>query len=354
MMIALVRMNLDIEPNEMKYSVRLERGAASLSELSKKYPKIVILSHRGRPTGRNMKFSLKPVAEALSKKTKKKITFIDNKDLSAAGNLIKNGKPGIYMIENLRFLPGENSVSPSFSRSLAALGNVFVNDDFATSHRSSASTVGITSFIRSVPGPTLKAEIAALKKAIRRPKRPFVLVVGGAKMADKLCVIETLLPVCDEVLLGGGVGNTVMKASGIDIGSSIFDKDLIDEARRLAGDKKVTFPGDCRVKGDNILDIGPNTANLYSEIIKGAGTVIWAGPLGNFEKAAFAKGSETVAKAIAASRAFTLVGGGETTSIVLGLGLGKKIGFLSTGGGAMLDFLAGKKLPALEALKIKY
>jgi phosphoglycerate kinase len=353
-MIAIVRMNLDIDPKEIKYSIRLKRGAASLIELGKKYQKIVILSHRGRPSGRDAKLSLKPVAEALSKQSKKKIVFIDNKDLSKAKDIILSGRKGVYMIENLRFLPGEKSMSPVLARSLAALGEVFINDDFATSHRASASTVGITSFIKSIPGPTLKAEIDALKKAIKRPKHPFVLVVGGAKMSDKLCVIEALLPICDKVLLGGGVGNTVMKASGLDIGISIFDKDLIDEARRLARDDKVVFPADCRVKNDNILDIGPNTSALYSDIIKKAGTVIWAGPLGNFEKKTFAKGSEDIAKSIAQSRAFTLVGGGETTSIIMGLGLEKKISFLSTGGGAMLDFLAGKKMPALEALKIKY
>jgi len=354
MMIALVRMNLDVSKKEIDGSLRIKRAAESIAVLGKKYPKIVILSHRGRPEGRDMKLSLKPVCEALSKVSKKKIIFLDNKDLAKAKALISEGKPGIYMIENLRFLPGERSLSPKLSKELASMGGIFVNDDFATAHRSSASTVGITSFIRSVAGPTLKSELAALNKVAKKPKKPLVLVVGGAKMSDKLCVIETLLPLCDKVLLGGGVANTVMKASGIDIGDSIFEASLSEEAKRLVSDKKVIFPVDCRVQGKVILDIGPNTASLYSDIIKKAGTVIWAGPMGNIEKKAFAKGSETIAKALASSRGFTLVGGGETVSVISELKIGKKIDFLSTGGGAMLDLLAGKKLPALQALKMKY
>lgn len=354
MMIALVRMNLDVSRKEIDGSLRIKRAAESIAVLGKKYQKIVILSHRGRPEGRDMKLSLKPICEALSKLSKKKVVFLDNKDLAKAKSLIDEGKPGVYMLENLRFLPGEKSLSPKLSKELASMGGIFINDDFATSHRSSASTVGITSFLRSIPGPNLKSEIVALTKAVKNPKKPFVLVVGGAKMADKLGVIEALLPVCDKVLLGGGVGNTVMKASGIDIGDSIFEESLMEESKRLASRKKVVFPVDCRVKNRSILDIGPNTADFYADIIKSAKTVIWAGPLGNFEKKEFAKGSEVIAKALASCKGFTLIGGGETTHIVSSLKLEKKMSFLSTGGSAMLDFLAGKKLPALQALKIKY
>lgn len=347
-------MNLDIEPSEIASSLRLRRAASSLAILRKRYGKILILSHRGRPKGRDGKLSLRPISEALSKAIRKKIIFLDNSDLCFAREAFFEGEPGVYMLENLRFLSGENDNDPVLAKKLASLGEVFVNDDFATAHRAAASNVGITSFIRSLPGPTLKDEVAALKKAVKRPARPFVLVVGGVKMSDKLPVIDKLLPAVDRVLLGGGVGNTFIKASGSNVGKSVYEKNLIKEASRLSLDDKVVFPIDCRMKAGSILDIGPNTAALYASVIKEAGTVIWAGPLGCFETKGFSGGSEVVAKACATTKAYTLIGGGETTSIVIGMKLDKKIGFMSTGGGAMLDFLAGKKLPALDVLKISY
>lgn len=353
-MTAIVRINLDVSEKEAKDSIRLKQAAESIGEIQKKYSKIVLLSHRGRPKGRDEKLSLKPIGVVLSKIAKKKIKFVDNDNLEKAREIIGKGGNGIYLLENMRFLEGEDKNDPALSRTLAGFGNIFINDDFATAHRSSASVTGITAFLKSIPGPIVKAEVTALKKAIKNPKHPFVLIIGGAKIADKMGVIENLIHKSDIILLGGGAGNTAMKASGTDIGKSIFDKSLLEKTQKLIQDKKVIYPVDFRVNGKSILDIGPNTERLYVESIRKAKTIIWAGPLGNFENKRFAKGSETIAKAIAASRAFTVAGGGETTALIMSLKLGKKISFLSTGGSAMLEFLAGKKLPALEALKLKY
>ncbi|MDD5098738.1 MAG: phosphoglycerate kinase [Candidatus Colwellbacteria bacterium] len=352
-MTAIVRVNLDVSDKEIAKSIRIIRAVDSLKTLQKKYSKIVILSHRGRPKGINQKLSLRPVGTALSKRLKKKVIFIDNHDLNKARSIIEKGDKGVYLLENVRFLEGEEKNESSLSKSLAGLGDIFINDDFATAHRQSSSVAGITSFIKSIPGPIMKAEVAALTKVMRNPKRPLVLIIGGAKVSDKMAVVKNLLPKCDSVLLGGGAGNTAMMASGIDIGDSLFDEAFLKEAGRLIKNKKVVYPVDFRVMGKNILDIGPNTERLYVDLIKKAGTIVWAGPLGNFEKKEFSRGSVAIAKAIASSRAFSVAGGGETTSLITGLGLEKKISFLSTGGSAMLDFLAGKKLPALKALGIK-
>lgn len=310
------------------------------------------MSHRGRPEGRDMDFSLKPFANLFEKKLKKKVIFLDNKDLSNAAQKIKQSKPGsIFLLENTRFLKGEKENDWKLAKALANMGDVFVNDDFATAHRKNASNVGITKHLPSKMGPIFKREVLNLGKAINKPKRPFILILGGAKMADKMGVIKNLLPRVDKVLLGGGVANTFLKASGTDIGESIYEPEMINIAKNLSKNKKVVIPVDYSKDGSRILDIGPKTIKEYSDIIQKSKTVIWGGPMGYYEDKRFAKGSYAVAKAIAKSRGLSVVGGGETSAIVTALKLNNKIDLVSTGGGAMLDFLSGKSMPAIDALR---
>ncbi len=348
----ILRLNLDLEVSEIKNSLRLTRAIQSVKENLKKYDKVVILSHRGRPDGFDKELSLEPVCIALGKSLRKNIPLLDCRELSLAEAAIEEGKKGsVFMIENLRFLEGESSCSVSLSEELAALGDVFINDDFATAHRKAASNVGIVKYMKkSMMGSVLKEELRSLDKVMRAKKGDIVLIVGGAKIADKVSMIANLLPKCSAVLLGGGAGNTAMKAMGYDIGSSISDDKMIPVVKKLIKSGKVSYPCDFRMRRGAILDIGPNTARGYGEIIKGASIVVWAGPMGKFEEEAYSRGSIAIAKAIAASKSYSVIGGGETGAVVTKAGVANKINFLSTGGSAMLEYLSGYKLPAVEAI----
>jgi len=349
---AVVRLNLDIDAGEVSSSLRLKRAAESLKNLSPKFGRIVILSHRGRPDGKDKSLSLKPIINELSQKSHRKIAFLDGDPECHLEKIL--AKKGIFALENTRFLPGENKNSASLARTFASFGDVFINDDFATAHRTQASNVGIADYLTSLEGPIMRMELNALKKVMTHPSRPFTLIVGGGKMSSKLPVIKNLLPRADHVLLGGGVGNTALKAAGYNVGKSIVENSLVSETKKLIANQKVVYPADFRISGKCILDIGPHTASAFADIISSSKTVVWAGPVGMFEKKAFSRGTEAVARAIAKSGCFSVAGGGETTSAILSYGLENKFSFLSTGGGAMLEFLSGKKLPALEALRIKY
>ncbi|MFA5052526.1 MAG: phosphoglycerate kinase [Parcubacteria group bacterium] len=349
---AVVRLNLDIDAHDVSSSLRMKRAVESVKNLSPKFGRIVILSHRGRPNGVDGSLSLKPIIKELSEKSRRRISFLEGSPEKHLERVLV--KKGIFALENTRFFSGEMKNSSALARTFASFGDVFINDDFATAHRTQASNVGITEFLTSLEGPIMKTELVALKKIMAHPAHPFTLIVGGGKMKSKLPVIKNLLAKADYVLLGGGVGNTALKAAGYDVMNSLFEKSLIPEAKKLIKNPKVLYPFDFRTSKKNILDIGPNTAKKFAEIVRSSKTVVWAGPLGMFERKAFSHGTETVAEAIAKTDCFSVVGGGETTSAIISFGLERKFSFLSTGGGAMLEFLAGKKLPALEALGIKY
>ncbi|MCK9187023.1 MAG: phosphoglycerate kinase [Candidatus Colwellbacteria bacterium] len=349
---AVVRLNLDIDPKEFDSSLRLKKAAASLRDLYPKFERIVILGHRGRPKKFDKKLSLKPIVKELSDKARRKIVFLDGSLNDCLKQVLE--KKGIFALENTRFFPGEYKNSSALARNYASFGDIFINDDFATAHRSHASTAGIASFLTSLQGPIIKSELEALKKITNKPLKPMTFIVGGIKMSTKMPAIKNLLPKSDYVLLGGGVGNTMLKAQGEDIMNSIYEKGLLSEAKKLAKNSKVKYPEDYRVSKRQILDIGKKTAESYAEIISKSKTVVWAGPVGMFERKAYIKGTETIANAIAEANCFSVAGGGETTSAIISLGLERKFSFLSTGGGAMLEYLAGKKLPALEALRITY
>ena len=346
---AILRVNLDVTDREIKSSLRIKTAAKSITSLKGKYERVIILGNRGRPKGYEKPLSMKKIAEALAEVSGVKIVFVPSTEKEKIKEAVS--EKGIYLLENMRFFEGEAENAPQFAKFLASLGDIFVNDDFATAHRKSASNVGITKYLPSVAGELLKAEIKNLSKLMKATKHPYVVVIGGAKVSDKLGVIKKLLPLADKILLGGGPGNAALTAQGIDVKDSI-GREEADLLKTLIKSKKILAPIDFRVQGDRILDIGPNTEELFIEEIRKAKTVLWAGPMGLFEKAKFAKGSRIIAEAIAESNAFSVVGGGETTDIIQKIGLANKFSFVSTGGGAMLDFLSGKKLPALQALKI--
>lgn len=354
----LLSANLDIEEKRPEKSLRFKKAISTIKALNKKKAKVVILSHLGRPKGSDIKFSLKRFQKPLEKSLRKKVIFLSGQDFESDALVIQAAKPGaVFLLENLRFNKGETTNDTSFARALSSLGDKYVNDDFATAHRNNASNVGVTKLIQSEAGPTLSAEIKNLSLVLKSPKRPFVLIIGGAKMSDKIAVIKNLLPKADYVLLGGGAANTFLKAKGQEIGKSIFEPHVMSVAKELLKNKKILIPSDSLRNGDKISDIGPETARRFASIIAEAKTVIWGGPMGLFEDKRYQSGTKSVWKAILANRkASVVVGGGETVAsmkLVQKEPKTPKNIFLSTGGGAMLDYLAGDNLPALKALKIQ-
>jgi phosphoglycerate kinase len=351
----LVRINLDIKEKNVKDALRFRIAADAIQKLSTKNNKIVLLSHKGRPKGREKSLSLKPMAALLSKAVGKKVTFLGN--LEEARKKVEKAQGGsVFLLENLRFFPGELKDNRKFAQELAVLGEVYINNDFATSHHPAASLTQITKFIPSTYGNILRNEIKELSRAEKSQRHPFVLVIGGAKVKDKAGVIKRFMGRADYILLGGGAANTFLKARGVDIKKSLYEPDMVKKIKRLAKSRKIMTPVDYVSENGRILDIGPETAKEYRRIIKDARTIIWAGPMGMFEKKKFASGNTAVAKAILSNKkAQTVIGGMETLSSLPIKVIKQKKGkiFFSTGGGAMLYFLAGKKLPAIEAIERK-
>ncbi len=337
---------------------RMKAVLPTIHFLLKHSNKIIILSHRGRPDGFDKKLSLKKDAGTLAKLLGRKVVFVHNLDLYKIKNAVGNSKKGsIFVLENLRFFKGEAENDKKFAEKLASLGDFYVNDAFAVSHRKNASIVAIVEFLPSFAGLELEKEIKFLSRAMLKPKRPLVIVLGGAKAHDKLGVLKYFKNKADCFLIGGASANTLLFIKGMDIRSSLMSKDKKDikGLRRVLDYKNLIIPSDVKFQGEAILDIGDKTAALFSEKIKNAKTIIWSGPIGAFEEKGFSGGTFAVAKAISENKkAFSVVGGGETVSFLEKRGLNganKNFSFVSTGGGAMLDFLAGKKLPGIEALK---
>lgn len=332
---------------------------------------IVIVSHRGRPSGGSLTkgvptgFSadlhLKRDAAKLAARITRPVRFIDHFRWDEIRATVRGAPRGsIFLLDNLRFLPGEATNDRGLARSLASLADFYVNDAFAVSHRANASVVAITEFLPSYAGLELAREIGALGKVMTRPAHPLVLVLGGAKASDKLGVIARFRRRADRVLLGGGSANSVLALRGVDVRRSLRESDpaVLRVLRPLARDPKVLAPEDLvwgsGARKDTALDIGPKTSRRFGAEIARARTIIWSGPLGMIEKDAYAKGSIAVAHAIGRNRkAFSLTGGGETVMFLKQHRLDKAFSFISTGGGAMLDFLAGEKLPGIEALSRK-
>jgi len=339
--------------------------------------KVILASHLGRPKGKkDPKFSLAPVAKRLSELLGKKVVFATDCIGQEVEKLIDGLKEGeVVLLENLRFHPEEEKNEEAFSKALASLCDVYVNDAFGTAHRAHASTEGITRFVKTVAaGFLMMKEVEGLERALVNPQKPYVAILGGAKVSDKIGVIQNLMEKVTTLLIGGGMAYTFLKAEGFQVGKSLVEEDQIDFSRNLLeGAKgKITFllPSDHVaaermdiqakrevVKNDKIpsgwtcLDIGPATVKAFSKEIGAAKTIVWNGPMGVFELKPFSQGTFAIAKAIADSSAFSIVGGGDSVAAVNQAGVADRISHISTGGGASLEFLEGKKLPGIEALR---
>ena len=355
----VVRLDLNVAPEELHSSVRVDRSLPTLRLLRDAGCRVVILSHRGRPDARQQRAkkaaassSLEPLAAVLAGRLKTKIVFDASFDLRAVPVRARALPPGgLMLLENIRLWPEEEKNDTTFAKKLAAIGDLYVNDAFAVSHRAQASVDAVTRYVPACVGLELEKEIRALDAAMRKPKRPLVLVLGGVKISDKVGVLKNFWRRADAVLVGGGVANTFFAAQGKPIGSSVFEKDAEKIIAPFMGSKKIRLPSDTVVGGGAIFDIGAHTAQEYARRIKNAGTVVWNGPMGYIEKKQYQAGTLAVARSCARSKAFCVVGGGETTSFFLSHTISAKNVFLSTGGGAMLEYLAGQKLPGIEALK---
>jgi phosphoglycerate kinase len=340
--------------------------------------KVIIGSHLGRPKGKRVEeFSLKPVVNILSGLLHKNVVFVDDCVGEKATQAVSNMKAGdVVLLENLRFYPGEDKNDAEFAKQLAGLCDVYIDDAFAVSHRAAASNTAITQFVNvCAAGFLLKNEIEYFNKAMGNPARPLIAIIGGAKVSDKIGVLEKLIDKVDKLIVGGGMAFTFLKAAGYGIGKSLCEPDMLDLARKItdkAKQKNVQFllPVDaviaksasldaevkvCGIKDipeDWIgLDIGPATITLFSDVVKNAKTIVWNGPLGMFELAPFSKGTFSLVHAVANSGALTIVGGGDTDTAVHQAGESTKISYISTGGGAFLELLEGKILPGVAALE---
>ncbi len=341
--------------------------------------KIILASHLGRPKGKvDPKYSLRPVAKRLSRLLNKEVIFLDDCIGGDVERAVKSmGKGEVILLENLRFHPEEEKNDDNFARALASLADYYVNDAFGAAHRAHASIVGIPKYIPGAAGFLLRKEIQYLKGAVEAPVRPFVAILGGAKVSGKIGVLENLAQKVDKVIVGGGMAFTFIKAMGYEVGDSLVEEDMLDLAKRIMDklkESKVKFylPVDCVIaqsvekgaetkivpiqeipRGWKALDIGPASTRLFSEVIQDAKTIIWNGPMGVFEIDAFSRGTFAVARAVADAYALTIVGGGDTDLAVHRAGVSDSISFISTGGGAALQLLEGKELPGIAALRDK-
>ncbi len=341
--------------------------------------RVILASHLGRPKGKvDPRFSLAPVAKRLQRLLDKEVIFCQDCIGHQADNLVAKMKEGdVLLIENLRFHPGEEKNDEEFARALAKLADYYVNDAFGTAHRAHASIVGIPKFLPSAAGFLLKKEIEYLKGVVINPVRPFVAILGGAKVSGKIGVLENLVDKVDKVIIGGGMAYTFIKAMGYEVGDSLVETEMLDlaeriRARLIKNNVKFYLPVDCVIaqsieagsetkivttqeipKGWRALDIGPASVKLFSEVIQDAKTIIWNGPMGVFEVDAFSRGTFAVAHAVSDAYALTIVGGGDTDLAVHRAGVSDSISFISTGGGASLQLLEGKELPGIAALTDK-
>ncbi len=334
---------------------------------------IILCAHLGRPNGKiDDRLRMDAVAKRLSTLLGKNVAKLDDCIGNDVETFIDEMVPGeVVLLENLRFHQGEKENDPDFSRSLADLAEFYVNDAFGTCHQAHASIIGVPLIIPGCAGFLLQKELEVMGKAMSKPKKPFVAIMGGVKVSDKINAIRNLLKKVDKLLIGGAMMFTFLKAKGYDVGDSLVENDKIALAKELLKNKKIVLPVDAVVGSkfdekaaaktvdlDNIkgmgLDIGPKTAKLYSEIIKKAKTVLWNGPMGKFEWKKFAKGTNEIAKAMAKSKGTTIIGGGDSISAVKKLKLEKKMSHLSTGGGASLEFFEGKALSGISALEKNY
>jgi phosphoglycerate kinase len=368
-------LNVPIDEGRITSTQRLDAALPTIEAARDAGAKVMVLSHLGRPKEGQFdaESSLAPVAKWLGDKLGTPVRlvadYLDGVDV-AEGEVV--------VLENCRMNVGEGKDDEALSKKYAALCDVFVMDAFGTAHRAQASTHGVIRFAPQVAaGPLLSAELDALGKALEQPAHPLLAIVAGSKVSTKLTLLDNLTAKVDQLIVGGGIANTFIAAAGYGVGNSLYEPDLIDAAKKVIADAKrrgaeVPLPVDVVVApefsanapatvkpvdavkdGEMILDIGPETARRYAELIAQAGTVVWNGPVGVFEFDAFGKGTQTLAQAIAESKAFSIAGGGDTLAAVDKYGIADRVSYISTGGGAFLEFLEGKELPAVAALKAR-
>lgn len=357
---------------------RIREGLPTIQKLVKSGAKTVIVSHLGRPEGPDKKLSLAPVVKHLAALLGKKVLFVadsleDDEKVEKKLASMKNGD--VAVLENIRFYKGEEKNSLFFARRLASLGDLFINDAFAVAHREAASNAGLANLLPSAAGLLMEKEVHGLSKLLSKPSRPFIVLMGGAKISTKLPTLEYLFKVADTVLIGGGMANSFFKAKGYKVGKSLVSNEDISLAKRLLKSKKLVLPSDVLVttslagkadvrvaapddirQNEYVVDIGTQTMRDYALTLKQAETIVWNGPVGLFEVKKFSYGSTILGRVIAArssGKAYGVVGGGETVECLQLTGMAEYVDHVSTGGGAMLDFLAGKTLPGLKPLMTK-
>jgi phosphoglycerate kinase len=368
--------NVPIKEDKVTDDTRIVAAMPTLQYLLDHGAAVILASHLGRPKGGpDPKFSLRPVAAHLSGLLGKPVAFADDCIGPVAEAAAKALKPGeILVLENTRFHPEEEKNDPEFAKKMASLADIYVNDAFGSAHRAHASTEGVAHYLPAVAGFLMEKEIQYLGQAIANPKRPFIAILGGAKISDKIGVIRNLLTKADQILIGGGMANTFFKAQGYSVGDSLYEEEALDTARQLlqSGSTHLRLPVDVVIgdrfdaeadkkimamasvpDGWRILDIGPDTVASFGKTIAGAGTIVWNGPMGVFEFPRFAEGTIGVAKAVAASKAVSIIGGGDSVAAINQAGLADRITHISTGGGASLEMLEGLDLPGLVALQDK-
>jgi phosphoglycerate kinase len=361
-------LNVPIKDGKVTSDARIRAALPTLQKALAGGAAVIVMSHLGRPEeGRHdERYSLAPVAERLGELLGRAVPLI--RDWRISGARVNPGE--IVLLENVRFLHGEASDDDALAQMLGQLCDIFVMDAFATAHRAQASTHGVAKYAPvACAGPLLAAELDALEKALEEPQRPLVAIVGGAKVSTKLEVLESLADLADQIIVGGGIANTFIAAAGRNVGQSLHEPDLLDAARRIAAKVDVPLPVDVMVgkrfdesepavvklpeevsDDDMILDIGPETARQWAARLVDAGTILWNGPVGVFEFDQFGEGTRVLAEAIAASKAFSIAGGGDTLAAIDKYGVAERISYISTGGGAFLEFVEGKTLPAVVVL----
>jgi len=367
-------LNVPIKDGKVSSDKRIRASLPTIEHCIKAGAKVMLMSHLGRPTEGEPaeEFSLQPVADHLFGLLGKKVGLV--KDYLDKAPELMDGE--VVILENVRFNKGEKKNDEELSKKYAALCDIYVMDAFGTAHRAQASTHGVAQFAPvACAGPLLAGELEALGKALDNPARPMIAIVGGSKVSTKLTVLESLSKIVDQLIVGGGIANTFIAAEGHGVGKSLYEEDLVQTAKKLKADaqarggdipvptdvvcgKEFSESAEATLKkvnevadDDMIFDIGPDTAQAFADMLKSAGTIVWNGPVGVFEFDQFGEGTKKLAMAIAESPAFSIAGGGDTLAAVDKYGIADKVSYISTGGGAFLEFLEGKKLPAVEILE---